>query len=75
LPENGRVKVSVYDLTGQEVVRLQDAEMTAGYKHLDWDGKNNFGAGVGSGTYLVKIVFEGVSRMRQEATSRVTLLK
>ena len=75
LPENGRVKAIVYDLTGQEVARLQDAEMTAGYKYLDWDGKNNFGAGVGSGTYLVKIVFEGVSRMRQEATSRVTLLK
>jgi hypothetical protein len=75
LPENGRVKAIVYDLTGQEVARLQDATMTAGYKHLDWDGKNNVGANVSSGAYLVKVVFEGVSGLQQEATSRVTLLK
>jgi hypothetical protein len=75
LPENGRVKAILYDLTGQEVARLQDAEMTAGYKSLDWDGKNNFGNPAGSGTYLVKVVYEGVSGLRQEATSRVTLLK
>jgi hypothetical protein len=75
LPEHGHVKAIVYDLTGQEVRRLQDATMTAGYKHLDWDGKNNVGANVSSGAYLVKVVFEGVSGLQQEATSRVTLLK
>jgi len=75
LPENGRVKAIVYDLTGQEVVRLRDAAMTAGYKYLNWDGKNNFGATVGSGTYLVKVVFEGVSGMRKESTSRILLVK
>ncbi|MDZ7363202.1 MAG: T9SS type A sorting domain-containing protein [candidate division KSB1 bacterium] len=75
LSENGRVKAIVYDLTGQEVARLQDAEMTAGYRYLDWDGKNTAGATVSSGIYLVKVVFEGISGLRQEATSRVALLK
>jgi hypothetical protein len=75
LPENGHVKAIVYDLTGQEVRRLQDAEMTAGYRYLDWDGKNTAGATVSSGTYLVKVVFEGVSGLRKETRSRVTLLK
>jgi len=75
LPEGGFVKAIIYDLMGQEVARLHDAEMKAGYKYLDWDGNNNAGATVSSGTYLVKVVFEGVSGLRQEATSRVALLK
>jgi len=75
LPENGRVKAVVYNIIGQEVVRLQDAAMTAGYRYLNWDGKNKFGANVGSGTYLVKVIFEGVSGVRKESTSRILLLK
>ncbi|MDZ7301905.1 MAG: FG-GAP-like repeat-containing protein [candidate division KSB1 bacterium] len=75
LPENGRVKAVVYDMQGQEVVRLRDAEMTAGYKFLDWDGRNAAGAVVSSGTYLVKVIFEGASGARKESTSRILLLK
>jgi len=75
LPENGRVKAIVYNLMGQEVARLQDAAMTAGYRYLNWDGKNKFGANVSSGTYLVKVVFEGVSGVRKESTSRILLVK
>jgi len=61
LPENGRVQAIIYNLMGQKVVRLKDAPMTAGYKFLDWDGKNKAGATVSSGTYLVKVVFEGIA--------------
>jgi flagellar hook assembly protein FlgD len=75
LPENGHVKAIIYNLMGQEVVRLRDEQMTAGYRHLDWDGKDKEGSTVSSGTYLVKVVFEGVSGLRKEVTSRVALLK
>lgn len=75
LPENGHVKAVVFDLTGQEVARLQEAAMTAGYKYLTWDGKNNHGTAAGSGTYLVKVIFEGISGMRKESSSRILLLK
>ncbi|MGH7601669.1 MAG: T9SS type A sorting domain-containing protein, partial [bacterium] len=75
LPENGRIIAVVYDLKGQEVVRLHDAEMAAGYKFLDWDGRNAAGNVIGSGIYIVRVVFEGTSGLRQESTSRVLLLK
>jgi len=75
LPEDGFVKAIVYDLLGQEVARLQEATMKAGYKYLDWDGKNNAGTIVSSGAYLVKVIFDGATGLRQEATSRVALLK
>ncbi len=75
LPENGRVVAVVYDLKGQEVVRLHDAEMTAGYKFLDWDGRNAVGSVAGNGVYFVKVIFAGESGARKESTSRVLLLK
>jgi hypothetical protein len=75
LPENGRVVAVVYDLTGQEVVRLHDAEMAAGYKLLDWDGRNAAGTVAGNGVYFVKVIFAGESGARKESTSRVLLLK
>jgi len=75
LPENGRVKAIVFNLIGQEVARLQDGTMTAGYRYLNWDGRNKFGANVSSGIYLIKVVFEGISGMRKESTSRILLVK
>ena len=75
LPEDGFVKAIVYDIMGQEVARLQEATMKAGYKYLNWDGKNNTGTTASSGTYLVKVIFEGISGLRKETTSRVTLMK
>ncbi len=75
LPENGRVVAVVYDLKGQEVVRLHDAEMVAGYKFLDWDGRNAAGTVASNGVYFVKVIFAGESGARKESTSRVLLLK
>jgi hypothetical protein len=75
LPENGYVTAVVYDLKGQEVVRLRDAYMTAGYNFLDWDGRNAAGAVVSSGTYIVKVRFEGASGVRKDVSSRILLLK
>ncbi|MGH7601280.1 MAG: FlgD immunoglobulin-like domain containing protein, partial [bacterium] len=75
LPENGRVVAVVYDLTGQEVARLHDSEMAAGYKFLNWDGRNAAGTVASNGAYFVKVIFEGESGARKESTSRVLLLK
>ena len=55
LPEASQVTLSIYNVLGQEVVRLVDAEQTAGFYHVRWNGKNALGHSVASGVYLYRI--------------------
>lgn len=75
LPESGRVLATVYDLQGQEVVRLREGEMPAGYHVLDWEGRNARATVVSSGVYVLKIVYEKSGGGREEATQRIVLVK
>lgn len=75
LPEDGHVQAIIYDLQGQEVLRLREGEMRAGYNVLQWAGHNISGEVVSSAAYFVKVVFEGRSGKREEATRRLLLVK
>jgi len=75
LPEKGRVRATIYDIQGQEVVRLREGEMPAGYHVLDWEGRNATKTVVGSGVYVLKIVYEKSGGGREEATQRILLVK
>lgn len=75
LPEDGHVQAIIYDLQGQEVFRLRDEEMRAGYNVLQWDGRNVNGNIVSSAAYVVKVVLTGRSGKREEATRRLVLVK
>ncbi len=75
LPESGHVRAIVYDLQGKEVFRLREGEMNSGYHVLDWDGRSTAGTAVGSGTYIVKVSFEGVNGLREEGRQQVLLVK
>jgi len=54
LPEDARVKVTVYNLLGQEVAVLQDGRLSAGYHRLVVDGSK-----WASGVYFVRINVPG----------------
>jgi flagellar hook assembly protein FlgD len=45
----------VYDIVGRKIRTLGDALEPAGFRHIAWDGANEAGARVPSGTYLVHI--------------------
>ena len=47
--------VIIYNVLGQEVVKLIDKEMTRGNHIVQWDGKNNNGQLVGTGLYYYKL--------------------
>jgi hypothetical protein len=47
-----QVSVTVYDMTGREIIRLMNDNVEAGYYTVTWDGKNSKGVAVGSGIYL-----------------------
>ena len=66
----GPVYVTIYNILGQPIRRLVQQHLPAGYYRRIWDGKNDSGASVGSGIYIVLL-------KDKEAifTNRVALLK
>lgn len=50
-----RVTLRVFNLLGQEVRTLVDGRESAGYKVIEWDGKNNQGRAVSTGIYLYRL--------------------
>lgn len=55
LPEEARVTLIIYDLSGREVTRLVHGRKPAGFYRVVWDGKNSRGQLVSSGVYLYRI--------------------
>ena len=66
VPEPGDLRISIFNVLGQEVAVLVDAPFGAGYHRVVWDGKNHSGRDVASGLYLVRMesdVFRSVRKM------------
>ena len=55
VPKTSDVKIAVYDMLGQEVRTLVAGEVMRGTYTVDWDGFNNYGAKVASGTYIYRM--------------------
>jgi serine-aspartate repeat-containing protein C/D/E len=55
LPEAGQVRLSVYNLLGQEVAVLADGKRSAGQYDVRWDGLDARHLPAPSGIYLVRI--------------------
>ncbi|MFA3781683.1 FlgD immunoglobulin-like domain containing protein [Melioribacteraceae bacterium 4301-Me] len=56
LPENAFVTLKIYDILGREVRTLVNQEVNRGVYNVDWDGKDEFGNHVASGTYIYRLV-------------------
>lgn len=59
LPQAGHTTLAIYNLVGQRVCTLVDANESAGFKRVLWDGMNDRGQTVGSGIYLYQISCDG----------------
>ena len=55
LPEEGRVKLVVYNVLGQKVKELLQESRDAGYHEVRWDGRNSVGHVVSSGVYIYRL--------------------
>ncbi|MBU0517254.1 MAG: T9SS type A sorting domain-containing protein, partial [Proteobacteria bacterium] len=55
LPQAGIVSIKIYDMLGQEVKSLFNAEQESGTFTIVWLGDDNKGNTVTSGTYLIKV--------------------
>jgi len=55
IPQNARVNLTVFNILGQSVRTLVNAEQESGNYTVIWDGRNDFGGQVSSGIYLYRI--------------------
>ncbi len=70
ISENARVNLVVYNILGQAVKTLVNAEQESGYYTVRWDGTNDFGGKVSSGIYIYRI-----SAGKFTSTVKMNLLK
>ncbi|MBU1101017.1 MAG: T9SS type A sorting domain-containing protein, partial [Bacteroidetes bacterium] len=55
IPQSSIVTIRVFDMLGREIRTLISEEQNAGMQKAIWDGKNNYGSKVSSGTYIYRI--------------------
>ena len=71
LPINNNISLSIYNILGQEIVRLVNNKYTmAGSHYVVWNGTDMNGIKVGSGTYIYKLRYGNFSK-----TLQMTLIK
>jgi flagellar hook assembly protein FlgD len=59
LPENGEVKIDLYDASGRFIRNLLWGPQYAGENRTIWDGTNNSGTRLKSGIYTYVLQFQG----------------
>jgi hypothetical protein len=60
-----RVSIRIYDVSGRVVRTLVDVEMAPGFYQCEWDGKDNQGTRVPSGTYIYRFAALSFTSMRK----------
>ncbi|MFN2370222.1 MAG: S8 family serine peptidase, partial [Candidatus Krumholzibacteriia bacterium] len=60
LPAEARVSLRVYDVAGRLVRTLAAGRLPAGSHAVRWDGRDDRGRGAASGTYVARLVVDGV---------------
>ncbi|MDO9578200.1 MAG: FlgD immunoglobulin-like domain containing protein [Candidatus Cloacimonadales bacterium] len=71
LPESGQVTLEIYNIKGQKVKTLIDAQLSSGSYSVTWNGKNDAGKLVSSGEYISKLKVNG----EEAAVQKMLLLK
>ncbi len=65
LPNTGHVSLTIFNLTGRKIRTLVNAEQSAGYKSVIWDGKNDAGEMVSTGIYFYRMVSEEFNQTKK----------
>jgi hypothetical protein len=66
VPKISHVTLSVYNVRGEEVIRLVDSNMNAGYHTVQWNATNTVGQPLPAGIYFYRMIagdFQSVKRM------------
>lgn len=75
LPVNSYTKLIISDILGQEVIKLIEGNLTAGYHQKVWTGKDTEGNKVGSGIYLYRLTAQGLDGKEYTRIKKMVLMK
>ena len=70
LPEAGDVSLRLYDVAGKLVRVVHEGRLEAGDHHRPWDGRDQAGRAVASGTYFARLIAPGGSLVKPLALVR-----
>ncbi|MBK8167322.1 MAG: T9SS type A sorting domain-containing protein [bacterium] len=70
LERGTRLSLTVYDLAGRRVAVLADREFAASTHVVRWNGCDDQGRELPSGTYFVRLTGEGVQRVMRAVLLR-----
>ena len=56
IPDDGYVRMTIYDITGRQVQELVGGWKSAGYYSTVWNGKNSQGQNVSAGLYFCSLI-------------------
>jgi flagellar hook assembly protein FlgD len=70
VPDAQFVTIRVYNMLGQEIATLVNEEVEAGIYNVTWNGVDNSGIKVATGTYIYRVVAGS-----NVATKKMILLK
>ena len=65
LAEQGRVRISIFSIDGRLVKTLTDESLSPGRYERVWQGRDNGGRAVASGTYLYRMEGPGIQQTRR----------
>jgi hypothetical protein len=71
LQRRSNVKLSVFDVSGREIVTLVSGKVNGGNRSVVWNGSDKYGNSVGGGVYFATLVVEG----KKSAVVKMLLMK
>ncbi len=75
LPAEANVKLVIFNILGQEVIRLVDGQMSAGNHTIVWNADDVAGNKLTSGIYLYKLTASGVNGNEFQDIKKMILMK
>jgi flagellar hook assembly protein FlgD len=71
VPKKGLTELAIFNSRGERVRTLVSRRLEGGVHSVDWDGRDQGGAAVSSGTYYARLRFETL----RPSVAKLTLLK
>ena len=65
VPESGVLRLSIFNVLGQEVAVLIDENIQAGFHRVVWNGRDQFNRSVATGLYFVRMHSDAFTSVRK----------
>ena len=70
VPQSGSVRLTIFDVRGRLVATVMERALPSGWRSVAWNGRDNSGRSVPSGTYFAKLEQAGKVQMRKLVVAR-----